>query len=270
MPELPEMETYRANLSERLLGKTITDAEINREKSINVSSDLFIGKVKNARIEAIERRAKHIIFKLSTGESLLLHLMLGGWMYWGTDEDQPKRTKQVILTFGDEKLFFIGLRLGYLHLYTEQALQAELADLGPEVYGPPFTYQDWSNLMEDKRGRLKTTLVDQHFIAGIGNCYSDEICFAARLMPTKQADTLDESMNKDLYEAIQSVLTRAIGYGGYMDQPFYKGDTITGGYNQQCYVYDREGEACPNCGGPISFEEVSSRKCFYCPACQRQ
>jgi formamidopyrimidine-DNA glycosylase len=269
MPELPEMETYRKLLSERLSGKEISTVTINREKSINMESETFISKVQGARVQAIHRRAKHLIFKLSTGDSLLLHLMLGGWMYVGSENDQPKRTKQVILSLGEMELYFIGLRLGYLHLLSEAELEKELSDLGPEPLNGHLTYTAWLDLIGEKRGRLKTTLLDQQFIAGIGNCYSDEICYGARLMPTKHADTLDEGMQKDLYDAIQSVLQRALGLGGYMDQPLYKGDTFTGGYNDHCFVYDRVGEVCGRCGGTICFEEVSSRKCFYCPGCQR-
>ena len=270
MPELPEMETYRRLLSERLTGKEISSVTINREKSINLESAVFIHKVQGAKIQAIHRRAKHIIFKLSTGDNLLLHLMLGGWMYLGSEGDQPKRTKQVILSFGEMELYFIGLRLGYLHLLSEIELEKELSDLGPEPLNGHLPYTAWQELISEKRGRLKTTLLDQQFIAGIGNCYSDEICYGARLMPTKHADTLDEGMKKDLYDAIQGVLQRALEFGGYMDQPLFKGDTLTGGYNNQCFVYDREGESCGRCGGTIAFEEVSSRKCFYCPNCQRE
>lgn len=270
MPELPEMETYRKLLTERVVRRTITDITVNRQKSINVESDDFVQRVKGKMIIGIDRRAKHLIFKLSTGENLLLHLMLGGWMYVGSREDQPDRTKQIIISFGEQELYFIGLRLGYLHLLSQKELEEELSDLGPEPLNGNFTYPTWVDLIGEKRGRLKTTLVDQQFIAGIGNCYCDEICYVSGLRPTKQADTLDEEMRKKLYDGIHAVLQRALSFGGYMDHPLFKGDTLTGGYNNQCYVYDREGEPCGRCGGTIVFEEVSSRKCFYCPVCQQQ
>lgn len=269
MPELPEMETYRKLLSDKIRGKVITSVIVNREKSINVAQEAFEKELIQASVVGVHRRAKHLIIKLSSGKSLLLHLMLGGWMYLGNENDNPDRTKQVIISFGDLDLYFIGLRLGYLHLLTEENLQKELADLGPEPLNGNLSLAEFLTLIGKKKGMLKTTLVNQQFIAGIGNCYSDEICYGARLMPTKKADSLNEQTTLELFNAIQAVLNRAIGLGGYMENPLFKGDKLTGGYNQHCFVYDREGEPCHECGGEIVKEEISSRKTFYCPNCQR-
>jgi formamidopyrimidine-DNA glycosylase len=269
MPELPEMETYRRLLTEQLGGRTITDVEINREKSININPGQLKSQLINAQITDIKRRAKHLIFKLSSGKNLLLHLMLGGWMYIGNEEDNPDRTKQVILSFGDKKLYFIGLRLGYLHLLTDTELEKELADLGPEPMDQTFSFPVFRELIGSRRGMLKTTFVNQQFLSGIGNCYSDEICFEAGLLPMKKADELDEDEIKILYQSLKGVLTRAIQFGGYMEEPLFRGDTKSGGYNEQCRVYDREGEACLRCSSPIVKEEISSRKTFYCRICQK-
>lgn len=123
MPELPEMENYRILFTQKIAGQTITKVKINREKSINVSPNLFIQTVSSQKVVAITRRGKHLLFHLQNGQVLLLHLMLGGWMYFGTEEDKPKRTIQVQFSFGENHLYFIGLRLGYLHLYSETAAQ---------------------------------------------------------------------------------------------------------------------------------------------------
>ncbi len=268
MPELPEMETCRQLLGRQLTGLVITEAEINREKSINVPPAEFIRQVQNSTITSIDRRAKHLIFRLSSGKNLLLHLMLGGWMYLGNDEDNPDRTKQVILSFGSRKLYFIGLRLGYLHLLTVQELEKEFEELGPEPLDPGFTAASFAQLLEKKRGMLKTSLVNQHFIAGIGNCYSDEICHQAGLLPMRKIEELSEMEKSRLYPAMKTVFANAIQSGGYMDEPLFKGDLITGGYNERCMVYDREGESCLRCGSQTVKEEISSRKTFYCPGCQ--
>ncbi|SEM94611.1 formamidopyrimidine-DNA glycosylase [Mesobacillus persicus] len=152
MPELPEMETYRRLLSERIVGKPITDIEVNRDKTINAPPRQFVEELKGKTITAVGRRAKHLIFELSTGKSLLLHLMLGGWMYYGSDEDNPDRTKQVTLSFGQQKLYFIGLRLGFLHLYNAKELASELSDLGPEPLDPGFTYEKFHEIFADRKG----------------------------------------------------------------------------------------------------------------------
>lgn len=96
MPELPEMENYKRNLNQLLQNKMITDVIINREKSVNVAPILFIGAVRGTTIQAVERRAKHLLFRLSNNKVLLLHLMLGGWMYYSEEKDKPKRTVQEI------------------------------------------------------------------------------------------------------------------------------------------------------------------------------
>lgn len=268
MPELPEMETYKKLLNENLAGKVITEIEVNRAKSINIATDDFTKVLLQNELIKVDRRAKYLIFHLSGGKYLLLHLMLGGWMYLGDEGDSPARTKQVILTFSDRKLYFIGLRLGFLHLVSEEELQSKLADLGPEPLDLQFDYAAFQKIVEGKRSMLKTALIDQQFIAGIGNCYSDEICYAARLMPSRKFGELQEEERNKVYEAIKETLKRGIRFGGYMEDAFYKDDGLTGGYNDHCFVYDREGEPCTACGTKIVKTEISSRKSFYCPGCQ--
>lgn len=268
MPELPEMETYKKLLNKKVTGKTITNIEINREKSINISSLEFIQEIKNTQIIKIDRRAKHLIFKLDSGKNLLLHLMLGGWMYIGNENDNPNRTKQVILSFGDMKLYFIGLRLGYIHLLDEESLKQDLSELGPEPLEPTFTFQHFQDTFKSKRGKLKMALINQKILSGIGNCYSDEICFEAKIKPTVTIDSLEKDNLYSVYNSIHTVLESAISLGGYMDNPLFIEDQLTGGYNEHCLVYDREGEKCRRCGSTIIKIEVSSRKCFYCPDCQ--
>ncbi|WP_409346916.1 Fpg/Nei family DNA glycosylase [Paenibacillus sp. MBLB4367] len=268
MPELPEMETYKQQLMPRVAGKTITGCEVTRLKSVNCSPDAFCSTVIGRKVVRIERRAKQLLFLLDDGHVLLLHLMLGGALFWGAPEEKPDRTVQVALAFGRETLHFIGLRLGYLHLLSIEETEKELNGLGPEPLEPSFTEHAFRQLASRKRGSLKASLVDQHFIAGIGNCYSDEVCFAAGLLPSRKIEKLDEAEGGRLYRSIQTVLREAAGYGGYMDMPLYVGDKLTGGSDARCRVYDREGEPCVRCGTPIARADVGSRKSFCCSHCQ--
>ena len=268
MPELPEMETYKKLLNNKLAGKTITDIEVNREKSINTSSLQFIQEIQGKQIVEIDRRAKHLIFRLNSQKNLLLHLMLGGQMYIGSEHDNPNRTKQVILSFDDMNLYFIGLRLGYLHLLDEQDLEQKFSDLGLEPQEPDFTFNHFQDTLQSKRGKLKLILINQKIISGIGNHYSDEICFDAKIRPTVTVDSLETDNLFSVYNSIHTILGKAISLGGYMDNPLFLGDQLTGVYNNHTLVYDREGEKCRRCGGTIVKIELSSRKCFYCPDCQ--
>jgi formamidopyrimidine-DNA glycosylase len=267
MPELPEMENYKKQLHRLIHGKKVTDVEIQRPKSLNVAPELFTKEVVGTSIKDIERRAKHILFHLSSGKILLLHLMLGGSMFFGSVEDKPDHTAQVTLSFGDKHLYFTGLRLGYLHLHTIDEVDELLDKLGPEPLDPGFKLPGFKSLISAKTTNLKVTLVDQSFLSGIGNCYSDEICFDARLLPARKANSLSPKEQVQLYDSMLSVLKEAIKYGGYME-PLFVGDKVTGQFDSMCKVYDREGEPCTRCGRPLIKMELSSKKCFYCSNCQ--
>lgn len=148
MPELPEMEHYKSLLNQSILGKTITDVQINRVKSINVTVEDFIQKVIHHKITRINRRAKHLLFYLDNGNVLLLHLMLGGWMFYGPEKDKPKRTVQIQLSFGDQHLYFIGMRLGYLHIHDVKGIEDALTELGPEPLSAEFTLEVFQTLIK--------------------------------------------------------------------------------------------------------------------------
>ncbi|MGG1658906.1 Fpg/Nei family DNA glycosylase [Brevibacillus sp. NRS-1366] len=268
MPELPEMETYRRLLQERIGGRSITATLVQREKTINLPPNEWNRILLGNRITLVDRRAKHLLFHLESSHVLLLHLMLGGFLYYGSTEDKLDRTAQVTISFDDHILYFHGLRLGYLHLLTTWQLDERLDPLGPEPLDPSFTLTRFTELLTEKRGILKTALVDQHWLSGIGNCYSDEICFDAAILPTRRIPELTDEEIKQLFHSMQAVLKEAIQFGGYMEPPFYRDDDLTGGFNDRCRVYDRGGEPCVRCGKLISKGKLSSRKVFACTNCQ--
>lgn len=268
MPELPEMENYKLLLTKRVLGKPISGVEVEREKSINVTVEAFQKQLTGASILSIERRAKHVLFHLSTSKVLVLHLMLGGMMFYGTSGQKPERTVQITLSWNDQHLYFIGLRLGYLHLHAVDEVESLLSKLGPEPLDSAFSEEKFIQLMHVKKGTLKSTLVDQSVLSGIGNCYSDEICFKAGLLPERHCNQLHNDELKRLFVAIHDVLREAIQFGGYMEMPLFVGDSLTGGFDPRCRVYDREGEPCVNCGNPLVRKDVSSKKSFCCLRCQ--
>ncbi|MGN7456926.1 Fpg/Nei family DNA glycosylase [Paenibacillus pasadenensis] len=271
MPEYPEMDRYRVLLSDALAGQKIVSAEVGREKSLNVPADEFIRRVQGRAVWFVERRGKHLLLHLDSGERLLAHLMLGGWMFYGSEEEKPDRTVQVRLGFERGNLYFIGLRLGYLHLLSAREAEARLAELGPEPLDPKLTEERFAQrLLAKKRSALKSALVDQSVLAGIGNCYADEIAWQAEVRPGARIGSLEPATLSRLYASTQAVLTEAKTLGGYMEHPFRVGDETTGGYNSQCKVYDRPGEPCLRCGTKIVQEEQSSRKVFFCPSCQKE
>jgi formamidopyrimidine-DNA glycosylase len=269
VPELPEMETYRKLLLQTVVNQRVKVARAHREKSINIPMTEFARRVEGRRIDNISRRGKHILFWLDSQDILLLHLMLGGWMYYGTTLDLPDHKSQVELTLeNDHTLYFLGLHLGYLHLLDMPSLAERLSDMGPEPLDPAFTTDDLSTALKKKRGSLKSALIDQHCISGIGNRYSDEICFEAGILPFTRVPDLGANRITQLHDAIRTTLKRAISYGGYMAHPYQRADTQTGGYDAHFLVHDRENEPCPRCGNPITETEHAGRKLFYCSHCQ--
>lgn len=269
MPELPEMETYRKLLIPRIVGRPIAGVQVTREKSINTGIQDFTDALAGKAVTGITRRAKHLLFHLEGDQVLLLHLMLGGLMYWGKPEEKPDRTVQVELQFGDASLYFIGLRLGYLHLHPLTEAERVLAKLGPEPMDPGFGESSFREALGRRRGYLKPVLVDQSVLSGIGNCYSDEICFEAGLLPQSKLENLQVGDLDRLYRSMRSILSEAIAYGGYMDVPLFRGDSLTGGFDPRCRVYDREGEPCVRCGTLIVRVDFASKKSYSCPGCQK-
>lgn len=198
----------------------------------------------------------------------MLHLMLGGWMFYGSAEERPDHTCQVVLSFGKENLYFVGLRLGYLHLLTQAEVSAKLSKLGPEPFDNTLTPTTFRHLLMKRDGALKAKLTDQHLIAGIGNRYSDEICFAAGVLPLRSTHSLRPQEAETLYRAMQTTLRHAIEVGGYMATPFSINDHLTGRYADEFFVYNRGGEPCKVCTNPIVRTDYSGRKVFYCTRCQ--
>ncbi|MFC5700036.1 DNA-formamidopyrimidine glycosylase [Cohnella faecalis] len=271
MPEWPEMETYRTLLSPLVCGRTIQNVEISREKTINMPENEFRDSILGKKILFVERRGKQLLFHLDDGYRLMLHLMLGGYVNYGEQGAKTDDHYQVIIGLDDgNRLFFGGLRLGYLHRVSAKAVIEQLRDLGPDPFDPRLTLEAFRKKLGTRRGKLKPVLTDQKFLSGIGNCYSDEIAFDARIHPETTIASLDENASARLYQSMRSVLEEAASAGGYMEIPLTADDELTGGYNDQCKVYDRGGEPCVRCGTPIVLETLSSRKMFYCPECQRK
>ena len=263
------METYRRLLERHCQGQQVMGVEIGREKSLNVPVQRFTEAVQGARLSRFERRAKHLVFRLSNGLCLLNHLMLGGGLFYGTAAEAPERTYQVVLHLeGGRSLYWFGLRLGWLHLLDAAGLEQRLADLGVDPLDPAFTADHLRGLLRGRRKALKPLLVEQRFFPGIGNCYADEICWTAGLHPLRPPGALTPAEAEQLWHAIGGTLGQAVALGGYTETPFHTGDRLTGGYLPHLKVYDRKGEPCPRCSGAIAYAEETGRKVFWCPRCQ--
>lgn len=269
MQELPELDIYRALLAEQFAGALITGIEITNLKSFQVNEEQIQRDVVGKIVWFVERRGMHLLFHLDNGKRLLLHLGQGAYLYKGSDADKPIRIAQVKFHFGDDALFCVGLRANDLQLLTVKEVEEKLGRLGSDPFDKRLTLERFITIFAKKRGALKTALMDQNVMTGIGTVYSDEICYAAALRPDAKIPLFERETWERLYEAMHSVLKEAISHGGAGVQPFSKEDSLTGGFSEKFQVYNREGQICPQCGGVIEKVDVSGRKSFVCPDCQK-
>lgn len=275
MPELPETETIKRELQNTVVGLKITGVETPVSVVVRAPLDEFKHKVVGTVITGADRRAKNIILHLSSGEALLFHLMISGTFLY-LPMDAPKREKaQVIfeldngyeLRYRDPRLF------GYIKLLKEGDItkSPELSHLGPEPLSGDFTLEKLKRMLRRRpRARIKALLLDQSFIAGIGNIYADEILFYARVLPTRPSGLLTDEEVKRMYEGMRKILTKAIEERGtsiisYVDLFGKKGN-----YTNFLKVHARAGKPCSNgCTGTVVKTEVAGRGTYYCPDCQK-
>ena len=275
MPELPEVETIRRTLADKLIGQEIAGVELLAPKFIRYPTpDEFCARVTGARIDGLERRGKYLLFELNTGDRMIVHLMMAGrLLYTPADVPLAKHT-HVIFTLGNgDHLRYIDLRhFGGLRLLAsgeEEGLPPGLRRLGPEPLGESFTPAYLRRVLAGKRGKIKSVLLDQEVIAGLGNIYADEALFLAAIHPERPADSLVPAEVRRLCQAIRQVLTESIEQGGTTFATYVDGEGKRGRFAAMLRVYRRAAEACPRCGSPIERRMVGGRSSHFCPRCQK-
>jgi len=269
MHELPELDVYRAALTEYFAGAQITGIEVTNVKVFQASPEQLERDIVGKMVWFVERRGKHLIFHLDNGKRIMLHLSLGAYLYKGTDDDQPSRAAQVIIRFASQTLYIIGLRADDMQMLTVKGIEEQLGQLGPDPFDKRLNLDSFIERFAKKRGSLKAALIDQHVLSGIGSIYADEICFEAAVRPDAKIPALDSQAWERIYVAMHKVLKEAISLGGVDDQPFSANDNLTGGYNDHLQVHNREGQPCHRCGATIERINVSARKAFVCLSCQK-
>ncbi|RME50979.1 MAG: bifunctional DNA-formamidopyrimidine glycosylase/DNA-(apurinic or apyrimidinic site) lyase [Caldilineae bacterium] len=264
MPELPEVETYVRDLQRPLVGRTFTGVMAMWPNAIRPSVAVLRRDLPGRRIEALTRRGKYLQFHLSGEMYLFLHLKMSGRLLVEPAAVPPNRHVRTIfrLDNGHELRFEDARKFGRVHLVTDP--DEVTGHLGPEPLADDFTPQRFAALLEGRRGQLKPLLLNQAFIAGIGNIYADESCFRAGLHPRRRADTLSPAEQTRLYHAIRQSLTAGITHRGATFDAVYRG----GEFQNHFQVYGRKGKPCPRCGTPIERIVVGGRGTHFCPRCQ--
>ncbi len=274
MPELPEVETVKSTLQERLPGLTICGVDLYLPKIIQTPSpEEFCRQVAGKTFLDVGRRGKYLLISLSRGLMLVVHLrMTGQLVYTVTDESRSKYTHLIFHLNNGHQLRFADMRqFGRFWLVPEADIQAVkgMKSLGVEPLGSEFTLNFLEKELKTRRTRLKPLLLDQTFIAGLGNIYVDEALHRAGLHPLRPANTLNPREVGALFRAIREVLEEGIAGRGTSVRDYVDGTGQAGTFQEKLRVYRRSGRPCIQCGKPIERLRIGGRSAYFCPGCQR-
>ena len=281
MPELPEVETVRRGLLPVMEGHVISAAQVNRPDLRFPLPDRMAERLTGQKVLSLRRRSKYILADLSSEETLLIHLGMSGRMLisgamlgdFYHAHPAPQKHDHVVLTMdtGAQITFNDARRFGSMDLMPTAKWQSHklLADLGPEPLGNAFNESYLRNRLEGRNTPIKSALLDQTILSGLGNIYVCEVLHRARIAPTRLAGDLTPHNIAQIVPIIREVLTEAIDAGGSSLRDYRQADGELGYFQHTFRVYDREGEPCTTCQTPIARLVQSGRSSFYCPSCQR-
>jgi formamidopyrimidine-DNA glycosylase len=270
MPELPEVETIRAQLAARLLGETITRVEAAEPFMLrDVSEENLRELLAGRQIDSVERKGKFLLIRLSGGLVLTIHLGMTGQLLILPDAAPlPSHARFVFGLSRSGRLVFRDIRkFGRLHLTPEEP-PARLAPLGPDALVGAWDATQLARLLEGRRTPLKAFLLDQRRLAGIGNIYADEILWAARISPLRPAGLLSPEETERLAAEIRTRLAEGVRLRGCSISDFVDAAGSPGCMQEALNAYGRHGEPCPRCGAPLRRAIVAGRGTAFCPECQ--
>jgi formamidopyrimidine-DNA glycosylase len=261
MPELPDLEVFKENLEPLVGKKKILKVTVLKKKVIgNLREEEFRSKLEGRSIESISRRAKHLIFKLSSREELIIHLMLHGELYHLKSHEPVHPFTCAIFKMEDGYDLRFQDKTQWMKLSFDSSM---LKGLGIEPLSDEFTPEIFRSMVSKNRGMVKPLLMDQTQIAGIGHAYADEILFHAGILPQRKVQDLSDDEVMTLYNSIRQVLSESI-------KKVRKGlrGGITGEFRDFVMVRGREGQPCYKCKSIIKSIKVGGQKAYYCPECQ--
>jgi formamidopyrimidine-DNA glycosylase len=286
MPELPEVETIVNDLRPQLVGRRFESLQLTRDPAIRArlvrypSATRFIRRLRGRTITSVLRRGKYIVMPLdppaaaNNGERVIVHLgMTGHLRVWEPEETPVKHTHfRALLDSGLELRYDDPRQFGRLVVGSMDELiaaRAFPARLGPEPIHGDLTEAEFEMLVKARRRPVKSALLDQSFLAGVGNIYADEACFRAGIRPSRWTHRLTVRERRALYEAIQHVLENSIAARGSSIINYVDGFGLPGGNQEKLLVYGRSGEPCLRCGTPLQGTRLAGRGTVYCRKCQR-
>ena len=257
MPELPDVEVFRRYVNSTSLKQKIRNVEVEDKDILdNISSRSFQIKLKGETLKSATRHGKYLFISLNRDDKLLLHFgMTGKLKYYKNENDKPEYSKVIFdFTNGYHLSYICPRKLGKISLIKDKEKFISEKKLGPDPLSDDFNWKDFKDLFEDRRGKIKSGLMNQKVIAGIGNVYSDEILFHAGVHPFTEIKKLSERELKKIYKQLKSVIKKAIDANADHEK-FPKNFLVT---------KRKDGEKCPKCGGTIKQKKYSGRSAHFC------
>lgn len=284
------METTVSELNRKINGLKIKDVWTDTAKMVKKPSNFnnFRKEIIGRKIENVKRRGKNILFNLSDGKTLLVHqkmtghLLVGKWKLiegkWQSIKRGPLGEKtnsyiHLMLYLTEDRMLALSdlRKFAKILLVDSKDLKnlKDIKNLGPEPLAKDFTFKEFKKALEGRRGKIKQVLMNQEVIVGIGNIYSDEILFEAKIHPFRETQKLKEKELKDIYQATKKILKKAIRAKGTSIDEYRTTSGQEGGYQKIRKVYRREGQKCPVCKTAIERRKIGGRSAHFCPQCQK-
>ncbi len=266
MPELPEVEVIVRRLRPLFEGKTLTSFRAISKKAVKTNPQTITKAILNQELRSIQRRGKAIILEFPKG-FLIIHLKINGQIC--LDTKQPAYALVELGFEGAEKHLYVCDRRGLaeVRFTTDLDKEAFFRQMGPDVLDEAFTLEYFRDKVKRSRTKIKPLLMDQKFVAGIGNIYAVEALFRARIRPDRPANSLSEEEIERLYNAVREVVKDSIRHGAVLKKYFYDGKSHPD-FSGKLLVYGRENEPCAVCGGKVVKVTLGGRGTYYCPVCQ--
>ncbi len=287
MPELPEVEIVRQSLDKKIKNKRVKKVIVrNRNLRIKVSKE-FVKFLKNQKITRVNRYSKYLILSLSNSGYCLIHLGMSGTIHlinkfkkniltntsFYNSAMIPKKHNHIELIFDDFKIIYNDpRRFGFFEIFENYSMLIKrLNHLGPEPFSKKFDLEYVNQFLKKKEKNIKSFLIDQNFVSGIGNIYASEILYLSKIDPMKKAKLLNKNEHKKIIINSKKVLFRAIKKGGSTIRDFKNTLGLKGNFQSSFKVYQREGLRCKRirCKGIIKKKFVSKRSTFFCNSCQK-
>jgi len=274
MPELPEVETTRRSLEPYLAGEKIVEAESRRARMLRRQPRErdFADRMRNRRVRGLRRHGKFLLIDLDGDLTWVIHLGMSGRMQVKDPGDPEARHTNVVARTADKEIRFVDPRtFGFTAVLTpDEYAESTLTRLGPDALTELPRTRQLAARLEGRKPPIKSLLLNQSIIAGLGNIYADEVLFRSRVAPHREGGSLDGGEVSAIRRAIRPVLESGLKYGGTSlgDLAYLLPDGQAGRYLDRLKAYGREDEPCPRCGTPIRRSVIGQRSSFWCPVCQ--